>query len=66
MFHRRKSLTLESLDARLTALELLFDARRADEANAGSEGPKPVGEALEKALKSYGETVARAQAKRAD
>jgi hypothetical protein len=65
MFFRRKSPTLDSLDARVTALELLFDARNHDAANAADTGPKPIGDVLAKALNSYGEARARDEAKRA-
>ena len=54
MFFRRKAQTLETIDARLTALELLFDARQHDQDNAPAvTGPKPVGEVLAKAIESY-------------
>jgi hypothetical protein len=53
MFFRRKPPTLQSLDARVTALELLFEARRVDAENAApGVGPRPVSDGLEAALAS--------------
>jgi hypothetical protein len=67
MFFRRKPPTLQSLDARLTALEMLFDARRVDEVNASPcEGPRPVGDALAAALDSYGRAWRADQERRGD
>lgn len=58
MFFRRKAQTVETLDARLTALELLFDARTFDQAQAKPEpGPRPVGDVINAALAGYAKSA---------
>ena len=51
MFFRRKAATLDTLDARLTALEMLFEARQVDAARP--EGLRPVSDPIARALDSF-------------
>lgn len=57
MFFRRKLVTLETLDARLTALEMLFDARRHDQGQVPAEGPKPINDVVNAALAGYAKSA---------
>lgn len=58
MFFRRKPPTLQDHEDRLTALELILDARSFDQANAKPEpGPRPINDVLNAALAGYAKSA---------
>jgi hypothetical protein len=58
MFFRRKTPTLQDHEERLTALELLFDARAFDQAQSKREpGPRSINDIINATLASYAKSA---------